>query len=67
MLLSIDLHCPFYVVIQILGALFFILIFQFSNLQSVIFAIVKRKRTQALLGSNLLAILFTDTLYKGRF
>ena len=26
-----------------------------------------RKRTQTLLGSNLLAILFTDTLYKGRF
>jgi len=33
----------------------------------VIFVFVKRKRTQALLGSNLLAILFTDTLYKGRF
>ena len=29
--------------------------------------LVKRKRTQALLGSNLLAILFTDTLYRGRF
>ena len=29
--------------------------------------IVKRKRTRALLGSNLPAILFTDTLYKGRF
>jgi len=27
---------------------------------------VKRKRTQALLGSNLSAILFTDTLYKGK-
>jgi hypothetical protein len=33
----------------------------------IIFIRVKRKRTQALLGSNLLAILFTDTLYKGRF
>jgi len=32
----------------------------------VIFALVERKRTQALLGSNLLAILFTDTLQKGR-
>jgi len=27
---------------------------------------MKRKRTQALLGSNLLAILFTDTLYRGK-
>jgi hypothetical protein len=33
----------------------------------IIFVIVKRKGTQALLGSNLLAILFTDTLYRGRF
>jgi hypothetical protein len=34
---------------------------------SVIFVIVKRKGTQALLGSNLLAILFTDILYRRRF
>jgi hypothetical protein len=34
---------------------------------SNIFAIVKRKWTQALQGSNLSAIFFTDTLYKGRF
>ena len=32
--------------------------------QEINFVFVKRKRTQALLGSNLLAILFSDTLYK---
>jgi len=34
--------------------------------QYIIFAPAKRKRTQALLGSNLSAILFADTLYKER-
>jgi len=40
--------------------------FQVINFKSFIFDIVKRKRTQALLGSNLLAILFADTLNKGK-
>jgi hypothetical protein len=37
---------------------------QYIYLQQINFVFVKRKRTQALLGSNLLAILFTDILYR---
>jgi len=37
---------------------------QYIYLQQINFVFVKRKRTQALLGSNLLAIPFTDTLYR---
>jgi len=41
--------------------------FEELHLMRIIFVFVKRKRTKALLGSNLIAILFTDTLQRGRF
>ena len=67
-----NLNSLFYVVIQILRALFFDYLifcsfFKYFISRSLPLFLVRRKRTQALLGSNLLAILLTDTLYKGRF
>jgi len=67
-LINNSLYCPFYVVIQISRALFLkYFLYILLILRTLSLSVVKRKGTQALPGGNLRAILFKDTLYKGRF